>query len=399
MKAPCLLSLLFLALLATGSLSAEPALDFDIELTTINSGYDGKTCWVHPRLGAIPGTQPIVVLTMQKLLLTGSDVFYALHEMRTDDLGRHWSGPQKHDTLGRREGADGLIAVICDFTPQWHAKTGTLLGTGHVAKYEGDHLAKDYSRQTGYSVYDLTEKTWSRWDTVAMPDDSRFYSSGAGCSQRVDLPNGDILLPFYTRAKGEVRYTTSVMRCQFDGAKLRYVEHGPELALEVSRGMVEPSLTQFAGKFYLTIRNDQAGYVATSNDGLHFDPPKKWTFDDGTDLGSYNTQQHWVTHSDGLFLVYTRRGLDNDHVFRHRAPLMIARVDPQTLQVIRRTERVLVPERGARLGNFAITNVNEHETWVSVAEWMQRNGPDYVIPVDNPHGADNSVYVAKILWK
>jgi hypothetical protein len=58
-----------------------------------------------------------------------------------------------------------------------------------------------------------------------------------------------------------------------------------------------------------------------------------------------------------------------------------------------------VPERGARLGNFAVTKVNEHETWVTVAEWMQRNGPDYVIPVDNELGADNSVYVARIQWK
>jgi hypothetical protein len=29
---------------------------------------------------------------------------------------------------------------------------------------------------------------------------------------------------------------------------------------------------------------------------------------------------------------------------------------------------------------------------------MQRWGPDYVIPVDNEYGADNSVYVAKIRW-
>jgi hypothetical protein len=36
-----------------------------------------------------------VVLTMQKLLLTGSDVFFALNEMRTDDLGKTWRGQQR----------------------------------------------------------------------------------------------------------------------------------------------------------------------------------------------------------------------------------------------------------------------------------------------------------------
>src|SRR5438046_1668521 len=33
--------------------------------------------------------------------------------------------------------------------------------------------------------------------------------------------------------------------------------------------------------------------------------------------------------------------------------------------------RVLVAERGARLGNFAVVDVTPGETWVTVAEWMQ----------------------------
>ena len=41
---------------------------------------------------------------------------------------------------------------------------------------------------------------------------------------------------------------------------------------------------------------------------------REWRFDDGSPLGSYNTQQHWVTVGGGLFLVYTRKGADNDHI-------------------------------------------------------------------------------------
>ncbi|MFO0919904.1 MAG: hypothetical protein U0872_16525 [Planctomycetaceae bacterium] len=51
------------------------------------------------------------------------------------------------------------------------------------------------------------------------------------------------------------------------------------------------SLTLFQGKYYLTLRNDAAAYVATSDDGLNFGQPRAWTFDDGQDLGSYNTQR------------------------------------------------------------------------------------------------------------
>src|SRR5690606_4962027 len=135
-----------------------------------------------------------------------------------------------------------------------------------------------------------------------------------------------------------------------------------------ARGLAEPSLTRFGDRYFLTIRSDEAGYVASSTDGLHFDPVKKWTFDDGSDLGNYNTQQHWVTHSDSLYLVYTRRGANNDHVFRHRAPLFMAKVDPERLCLIRSTERVLVPEKGARLGNFGVVDVSPTVTWVTDVE-------------------------------
>jgi len=70
--------------------------EFHIQLDTISTGFDRQTCWVHARAGAIPGNPPSVVLTTQKLLLTGSDVFYALHDMRTDDLGKSWSVPREH---------------------------------------------------------------------------------------------------------------------------------------------------------------------------------------------------------------------------------------------------------------------------------------------------------------
>ena len=146
-------------------------------------------------------------------------------------------------------------------------------------------------------------------------------------------------LPIYFKSKEQKTYRTTVLRCSFDGTQLTYREHGSELTIDDGRGLYEPSLTRFGDRFYLTLRNDSAGYVAVSTDGLHFEAPQKWLWDDGTELGNYNTQQHWVTHSDGLFLVYTRKGANNDHVFRHRAPLFIAQVDPLKLRVIRRTER------------------------------------------------------------
>ena len=64
--------------------------------------------------------------------------------------------------------------------------------------------------------------------------------------------------------------------------------------------------------------------------------------------------------------------------------------------MMRATERILVPEHGARLGNFGVTQNSAHETWVTVAEWMQTNRPMLIIPPDNPWGAANRVFDARI---
>ena len=77
----------------------------------------------------------------------------------------------------------------------------------------------------------------------------------------------------------------------------------------------------------------------------------------------------------------------------------MARVDPEKLCVLRQTEIVLVPDHGARLGNFGVTEVSENESWVTVAEWMQTWGPQHILQPDNPYAADNSVYAARVLWK
>lgn len=383
---------------------------YSVDLTVARQGYDGEKFWGHARAGTIPpgttanrGSDPLVVMTMQRALNSGSDLFYALNEMRTTDLGANWSEPMEHSSFARvpisYKGMNDLQVTVSDFTPRWHAKSGNLLGTGHTVVYENNTVMHVRPRATSYAVYNPEANAWSKWKMLEMPDYPRFENSGAGSVQRYDLANGDILLPVYFKEPEETIYSVAVMRCTFDGETLRYQEHGDELSVPIKRGLYEPSLTRFDGRFFLTMRNDDHGYVAVSDDGLHYDEPKRWTFDDGSDLGNYNTQQHWVVHSEVLFLVYTRRGANNDHVMRHRAPLFIARIDPDKLQVIRATEQILVPEKGARLGNFDITEISESETWVTVAEWMQAPGPNYsdATPLIE-RGADNRIWVAKLQW-
>ena len=396
--------------------SKDQGLTFRVQTDVAHAGFDGSTCWVHARAGAVPAGQagnesstPVVVMTMQKLQLSGSDVFEPLNETRSQDLGQSWTPPQAIDSFARQTFtrdsdrwptgadnapellADGDQTLVSDFTPAWHVASERLLGIGHTVWYRQGRVTPVRPRGIAYAVSQGVGQGWGPWKTVALPAEEKFRNAGAGSGQRVDLPGGDVLVPIYFKRPADKQYTVTVCRCRFDGQTLEYVTHGNELSLSVERGLSEPSLTCFQGKYYLTLRNDQHGYVCRSDDGLHFSEPQQWTFDDGSQLGNYNTQQHWVTHSQGLFLVYTRRGADNDHVFRHRAPLFIARVDPQQLQVIRSSEQVLIAERGARLGNFGVVDVSADETWVTAAEWMQPRGVE-------KHGSDNSVFVARLQW-
>lgn len=189
------------------------------------------------------------------------------------------------------------------------------------------------------------------------------------------------------------------MRCGFDGTTLSFKTRGPELCCPEPRGLGEPSLAHFGGRYYITLRNDVRGYVSVSDDGLFFDPIKPWTFDDGAEAGSYDTRRHWVAHSGGLFLIYTRRGAGNDHVFRLRAPLFMARVNSERLCLLRATERRVVPERGARLGKFGVCNALPEESWLVVSEWMQTHASNISdCTVCKRYGSDNSFFLSRLQW-
>ena len=188
----------------------------------------------------------------------------------------------------------------------------------------------------------------------------------------------------------------SGVHAQFDGRQLTVREVGPPLLNPVGRGLLEPSVTAFAERIWITIRaEDNCGYVGVSDDGLHWEAKKAWSWDDGTPLEMSTTQQHWLTHSDGLFLVYTRKDASDTNVIRWRSPLWVAQVDVENRCLIKSTEQIVLPLVGdgvaepdqvALMGNFDVTNVSPNESWVTVGECLPR------------HGYRGNVLLARIQW-
>jgi len=381
------------------SCQSENKLSYTVKLDTIIKHWDGVFNWTQARVGSIPGKgetgNPLLVVTMQKWFVEHSDYYSGLFVMSSKNMGETWTAPKERPELGWHEKDNGkIIEGICDFVPGWHQQTGKLLAIGHtVYYYKGGQLINERPRSTAYAVYDPDSDKWTPWKKLEMPDENKFYNSGSGCAQWLVKPDGTLLIPAYFKGKEDTTncYSSTVLHCSFDGENLTYIEHSNELKLDVPRGCYEPSLTFYKGKYYLTLRNDVKAYVTVSGDAMKWESIKPWTFDNGKEIGSYNTQQHWVTHSDGLFLVYTRKGANNDHIPRSRAPLFIASVDTDALCLIKSSERILIPERGAMMGNFGVTTINEKETWVTVGENMY--------PKENLNrGADGSVFAARILW-
>ncbi|MBP87576.1 MAG: sialidase [Planctomycetaceae bacterium] len=390
---------LIAATLSNAIHATEPAVDFQIHLDVALQELSPDYCWFHPRVTSAPDLgkdgDPLVVLTLQKHL-GASDHYSGLYYMTSRDLGQSWTKPVLPKQLEWRQGEDRETIGVCDVTPGWHAASERILAIGTQLRYNqaGDQLMeRPRSYDAAYAVYDPKTDAWTAWKTLGMPmgNNGQFHHIAPGCVQWLVQDAGSILLPLYYQGPNGGPYSVTIVHATFDGERMTYVAHGDELSLDEVRGLVEPSLTRFHGKYYLTLRNDNRGYVTSSDDGLHFDAIKPWTFDDGRELGSYNTQQHWVTHSDGLFLSYTRRGANNDHIVRNRAPLFVARVDMERLTVLRETERVLIPERGVMLGNFGVAAVNQQESWVTDSEFITNGELHH-------RGADGSTFIARLKW-
>lgn len=373
----------------------------NIKITKIQTDASAERCYVHARGLILPSGFGII--TTQKLELSGCDVFYGLEIMRSGDGGKSFSKPVLSRNLMRRYFEDGSSEVMCDATPFYHQKTGRIILTGHTAVYGADNrlLRAPRPRSTSYAVYNEGEGDFGPWHTLEMPatENELYFSSGAGCTQIFELPSGELLIPFYYASydracEPNACSTAAVMRCSFDGERIKVLEIGNELTVEVPRGLGEPSIAKYGAGYFLSLRNDESGYVARSDDGLHFDEPRFLCFDDGENLGNYNTQQHWLTGGGKLWLVYTRRAGNNGHVFRHRAPLFIGEFDPERMCVIRETERIAVPERGARLGNFGCQSYSEKEGYIFAAEWMQNGHLGW--DACQKYGSDNSIFISKV---
>ena len=366
------------------------------ELAKISTNFNGTQCYVHAR--GVFKENGFGIITMQKLELSGCDHFHGIEFITTNDFGKNFSEPKSSEGLKRRYFPEGKSEVMCDATPFYHKKTGKIILIGHLATYIGDK-GDPKQKSTTYAIFDEETGDFTPVSTIEIPDENseKYYIVGSGCSQIYETESGELLIPIYFRSlDSDLHFYVAIMRCSFDAEKITLLEIGNDITTKEPRGFCEPSIIKFNNEYYIALRNDVSGYIAKSYDGIHIEEPIKLCFDDGEDLGNYNTQQHWIAGGNKLWLVYTRRTENNEHVFRHRAPLFMAELEPNTMRILRSTERIVVPERGARLGNFGCQSYNDEIGYVFASEWMQG---DNGLEGCQKYGSDNSIFITKLLFE
>ncbi len=363
-----------------------------IENEIILHGRKNNQAWFEPAIGVIPGDeQKLPQVFVRATLLTGNDIGPQLY-LKTDDLGKSWSNPILCQNWFKVPLEDDVFEEPWfGFFYHKFSKKFLALGfthfvqdsgkyNGNIQKNEAHYNAPNLKKGIVYSLWNPDKADFTLWKRMNLPENLflGIYQNG----QFHEMEDGTILIPGYyfdnpggIDAKNKYSKVT-VLRCRFDGKELKLIEHGSIHTVEENRGLHEPSVVYFKGRYYMTIRHDQRAYVTSSENGLQYDDLKVWHFDDGGILGNYNTQQKWLKHNDTLYLVYNRESELNNGVFRSRAPLFIAEVDVEKMVVLRKTERIVFPEKGARMGNFNVVNVLDKESWVVTGEWLQGNFSD-----------------------
>ena len=354
------------------------------------SGYDGVSCKDSPGV-ASDGNN--IILNWGVMGLQNSDFSDYGEISVSNDRGETFSEPSRLTAI--EEIKDDIRYTFAGTETVYSKKYDTFFTLGIQQQIPLNATSPLLKSKLAFVLHD--KQTFNRcgeMKTLEFPFESHYPVTHG---QAIEDSDGNFLLTVYfAKPLADEKYRSVALRYSFDGSEFKLLEAGTPIENDsLDRGVYEPSVVKVGNKYYMTLRSNENAYLAWSDDGLHYSEPVLWKFDDGSILGSCNTQQRWILHQSILgdeqvvYLVYTRKNGMNDHVFRNRAPLYISKFDTTKKCLIKDTERILVPEMGASLASMiGVCSFSDTVSYVSVAENMQWDAEQY--------GADNSIWLVRI---
>ncbi|MGI6355265.1 MAG: hypothetical protein GX937_03645 [Lentisphaerae bacterium] len=342
-----------------------------LQIEVVKPEMKSKTDYFHPSVAPLPGGKWL--MCMQEL--AGSDHYGSPEYSISSGLGNGWSTPSVIASLESRTLSSELTEGVADVRLFALPGSSRVLAIGCTTFYTPrgalswdkkalSNLQAPLRQVPVYSIYEPSHG-WSPMHKLATPSMDSCKNWRVACAQLAFTPEGHILLPVYFET-GRVEYygwdspqfSVCVLQAILDGDELVVENSSNVLSHSVLRGFCEPSLYYFNGEYFLTIRaEDGRGYWSRNTNPMAFPEPRPWSFSDGELLNMSSTQQHWLELAGKLYLVYTRDTGDNSMVTRFRAPLLIARFNPDSGTLERNSEQVVLPHEirdGADglLGNF-----------------------------------------------
>jgi len=191
-RVACLIGTFF----STALVAAADRLEFNVETIVAHHELNAGFCWFHPRVAALPGFgkegRPAVIMTIQKHL-AADDHYSGMYFLRTDDLGKSWSGPTEIPELAWTKTPEGETISVADVTPGWHSPSRRMLAIGIKVRYSPTGvqlLDKPRSHECAYATYDPKADRWTKWKILEMPQtDSNFFLVSPGCVQWLVQPD------------------------------------------------------------------------------------------------------------------------------------------------------------------------------------------------------------------
>ena len=363
----------------------------------LTEGFDGRICRIDPKAFRTPDGR--IHISYSMLLLSGSDVFRDRYVISSSDGGQSFSEPKLFN--GRPETVENGVRRVYALNAYYHKATDSNFALGRMTAYadESSPILNGHDTMRALTgTFDAKSMSFASCGVMIPPGTEDM--DNLTFMEPLEDDDGTVLVPAYGRPGSRRQHEVIICRFAVENGALRFIERSPSISRpDLSRGLCEPRLAKLGNEYYLTMRSDEIGWFSKSGDGMNFTAPAEWRWDDGEILTSRNTQQAWLRHADGLFLVYTRETPHNKHIFRRRAPLFMAQFDDEHDCLIKDSEFIAVPEMGARLGNFTVTGINDHEAWICVCEWMQTTPPDCF---DSSRcvrfGANNRLWRTRIVW-
>ena len=310
-----------------------------------------------PSLAELDGFR---LLTFQPI--HGSDFYGDVHYSVGTEKPDVWSAPRAVEAFRRQTcGTPDITEAVVDVRSIALRKSRRILAVGSSSFYTPrgcafwNHSINRNSlpkQRAIYSFFNPESREWSHRGTIESVECGECGDLRVACAQMAEMADGTLVIPAYFATSEMIEFSgvqwprqaVKTLLAKVPGDRLEVMAWSNTLTLGVKRGLLEPSVKQFNGKWFMTLRaEDSHAYVTTSPDALNWENIVPWRWDDGEVLVTDSTQQHFIVLGDQLYLCYTRKDAANGMVPRFRAPLFIARVNEADLTLERRSEQIVFP--------------------------------------------------------